>query len=284
MRVTRGGSPAGDSTSTGNAGDQILEFDNILLDEPEPGIRILTVNRPKVLNALNGDTVREIGEAVGALTEDAQALALIVTGAGDKSFVAGADIAEMQGYSPLQARRWAQSAMAVFRRLELLPFPVIAAVNGYALGGGCELAMSCDFVVAGERAVFGQPEVNLGVTPGFGGTQRLSRLVGRAMAIELTVTGRQVAAAEAQRIGLVNHVFADTDLMEEALTIARTIASRGPVAVRLAKEAIQRGQDLDLENACALESEIFALCFATRDQREGMAAFLERRKPDFEGE
>jgi len=257
--------------------------ENVLLDQPEPGIFVITVNRPKALNALSVDTVRELGEAIDQVSADPAPRALLVTGAGEKAFVAGADISQMRNYTPLEARRWAQSAMAVFRRLELLPIPVIAVVNGYALGGGCELAMSCDFIVAGERAVFGQPEVNLGVTPGFGGTQRLCRLVGRAMALELTLTGRNLKAEEAHRIGLVNHVYPDAELMERALEMARLMASKGPIAVRLAKEAIQRGQDLDLDNACVLESEIFALCFASEDQSEGMSAFIERRKPMFQG-
>ena len=267
--------------STINRGDNALAFENILLDQPEPGIHVLTINRPKVLNALNGDTVRELGQAIDQLAADSNVRTLLVTGAGERSFVAGADISQMRDYTPLDARQWAQSAMAVFRRLELLPFPVVAVVNGYALGGGCELAMSCDFILAGERAIFGQPEVNLGVTPGFGGTQRLCRLVGRAMALELVVTGRQIDAQEAQRIGLVNHVYPDGELMERALETARLIASKGPTAVGLAKEAIQRGQDLDLDNACLLESEVFALCFASEEQSEGMAAFVERRKPQF---
>ncbi len=260
-----------------------MTFETLQMAEPEPGIHVLTINRPKVLNALNGPTIQELGEAIDLVAVDANARALLLTGAGDKAFVAGADISQMRDYSPLEARGWAQSTMSVFRRLELLPCPTIGVVNGYALGGGCELAMSCDFILAGERAVFGQPEVNLGVTPGFGGTQRLSRLVGRAMALELIVTGRQIKAQEALTIGLVNHVYPDDELMERALDMGRLIASKGPVAVRLAKEAIQRGQDLDLENACLLESEIFALCFASDDQSEGMAAFLERRQAVFEG-
>jgi len=161
--------------------------------------------------------------------------------------------------------------------------PVIAAVNGFALGGGCEIAMACDIVLASDRAVFGQPEVNLGVPPGFGGTQRLTRLIGRSMAMELLVTGRTVKAAEAKEIGLANHVYAPAELLDKALEMARVIATRGPVAVGLVKEAVQRGQDLDLDNACALESEVFALAFATADQTEGMTAFLDKRTPRFEG-
>ncbi len=260
-----------------------MGFQNIILEQAEPGIYLLTLNRPKQLNALNVETIEEFARAVQQVEGDEQARALVVTGAGEKAFVAGADISQMRGYTPLEARRWAQSAMAVFRRLELLPIPVIAAVDGYALGGGCELAMSCDFIFASDAAVFGQPEVNIGVTPGFGGTQRLCRLVGRAVALELVMTGRQVKADEAKAIGLVAQVYPRQELMARALETARLIASKGPVAVRLSKEAVQRGQDLDLETACLLESEIFGLCFATEDQSEGMAAFLERRKAEFHG-
>ncbi|MBE0617834.1 MAG: enoyl-CoA hydratase/isomerase family protein, partial [Proteobacteria bacterium] len=177
----------------------------------------------------------------------------------------------------------AAHALRTLRRLETLPVPTLAAVRGYCLGGGCELAMSCDWIVAGDDAVFGLPEVGLGVIPGAGGTQRLSRLVGRARAMEWITTGRNVKAEEALRVGLVNHVFPASQVLEEALAAARTVAAKGPVAVRLAKEAVQRGQDLDLENACAMENQLFGLCFATADQREGMTAFVEKRAPGFQG-
>lgn len=260
-----------------------MAYQNILLEQPEPGIYLLTVNRPAALNALNAQTLDEIAAAAAEVGSDPAARVLLVTGSGEKSFVAGADIREMQALTALEAKTFAQKGLRAFRSLETLPIPTIAVVNGYCLGGGCELAMSCDWIVAGERAVFGQPEVGLGVTPGFGGTQRLTRLVGRAMALELLTTARQVRAEDARQIGLANHVFSSEILMEEALKMARSIASKGPVAVRLSKEGVQRGQDLDLDNACLLESELFGLCFSTADQKEGMSAFLEKRKAAFRG-
>jgi len=258
-----------------------MSYQNILLEPIEQGLYLLTINRPKVLNALNAETLSEFRSAVAKVAEDRSARVLLITGAGEKAFVAGADIKAMQQLNPIQARALSQQAQEAFSALEALAVPSVAMVNGFALGGGCELAMSCDWILASEKAVFGQPEVSLGIIPGFGGTQRLSRLVGRAMAMELIVTGRHVLAKEARTMGLVNHVYPATSLMDESLSMARLIASRGPVAVRLAKEAVQRGQDLDLDNACALESQAFALCFGTTDQGEGMAAFLEKRKPDF---
>lgn len=258
-----------------------MNYQNIVLEPIEQGLSLLTINRPKVFNALNSETLSEFRSAVAIVSEDSSARVLLITGAGDKAFVAGADIRAMQQLNPIQARALSQQALGTFHALEALAVPTIAVVNGFALGGGCELAMSCDWILASENAVFGQPEVGLGIIPGFGGTQRLGRLVGRAMAMELIVTGRHVAAEEARRIGLVNHVYPTETLMDEALSMARLIASKGPVAVRLAKEAVQRGQDLDLDNACALESQAFALCFGTTDQGEGMAAFLEKRQAEF---
>jgi enoyl-CoA hydratase len=260
-----------------------VAFDNVLLEQPEAGIYVLTINRPKALNALNGSTLDEISLAAEQVDADPAARVLLVTGAGEKAFVAGADIVAMQSCTAIEAKEFAQRGMRAFRRLENLRIPTIAVVNGFCLGGGCELAMSCDWILASEKATFGQPEVSLGVTPGFGGTQRLQRLVGRALALELITTARQMKADEALAVGLANHVYPPESLMEEALKTARTIASKGPVAVRLAKEAVQRGQDLDLDNGCVLESDAFALCFATADQKEGMAAFVEKRKAGFQG-
>lgn len=254
---------------------------NVLLEIVEPSIYLLTINRPKALNALNSATIAELGAALATVAADRYARVLLLTGAGDKAFVAGADIRAMQEMSPIEGQRFARDTMAVFRQLETLAIPVIAVVNGYALGGGNELAMSCDWILAGESAVFGQPEVNLGLTPGFGGTQRLTRLVGRARAMELITTGRQIKADEALRWGLVNHVFPVAQLMDEALVMARQIASKAPIAVRLSKEAVQRGQDLDLDNACQFEAQVFGLAFSTDDKREGVAAFLEKRTPSF---
>jgi len=260
-----------------------MSFDNLLLERSDDGVYLLTVNRSEVLNALNPETIGELAAAVAQVDRDRDARALIVTGAGDKAFVAGADISRMRDMSAMEAKAFSARALKTLRHLERLRIPVIAAVNGYALGGGCEIAMACDIVLAGERAVFGQPEVKLGVPPGFGGTQRLTRLVGRAMAMELLVTGRTVKADEAREIGLANHVYPQAELMDEAWALARLIAGQGPVAVGLVKEAVQRGQDLDLDNACALENEVFALAFTTEDQTEGMTAFLEKRAAHFTG-
>ena len=260
-----------------------MTYENVLLEQREPGIWLLTVNRPKSLNALNAPTLAEIAAAAAAAGADPGVRVLLVTGAGEKAFVAGADISQMQSFDALQAQQFALQGQATMRSLETLPIPVIALVNGYALGGGCELAMACDWIIASDKAVFGQPEVNLGVNAGFGGTQRLPRLVGRAMAMELLVTGRQVRAEEAQRIGLANQVVPAADLLAKGLEVARLIASKGPVAVRVTKQAVQRGQDMDLVNACALEATLFGLTCATTDQKEGMKAFLEKRPAQFTG-
>jgi enoyl-CoA hydratase len=260
-----------------------MSFDNILLEQAEAGIYSLTVNRPKSLNALNADTLDEIGAAITQVGAEPQARVLLITGAGDKAFVAGADIAQMQSFGQAEAQTFSEKGNRTFRMLELLPFPAIALVNGYALGGGCELALACDWIVASERAAFGQPEVNLGVVAGFGGTQRLPRLIGRARAMELLITGRMVKADEALRIGLVNQVVAPEELRATGLALARTVVSKGPVAVRLTKQIVQRGQDMDLTNACQQEAYAFALTCATEDQKEGMKAFLEKRPAKFTG-
>jgi enoyl-CoA hydratase len=260
-----------------------MDYSTILLEQPEAGIHLLTVNRPKALNALNAGTLDEIAAAIAQVGSDPAARVLLVTGAGDKAFVAGADIAQMQSFGPADAQAFSEKGNRTFRMLEMLPFPAIALVNGYALGGGCELALACDWIIASELAAFGQPEVNLGVVPGFGGTQRLPRLIGRARAMELLVTGRMVKAQEALRIGLVTQVVAPEQLRETGLELARTIASKGPIAVRLTKQIVQRGQDLDLSNACQQEAYAFALACATEDQKEGMKAFLEKRPAKFVG-
>ena len=260
-----------------------MSYQNLLLEQAEPGLYLLTLNRPQALNALNAATLDELARAVAQVAADAGARVLLVTGGGDKAFVAGADISEMQPLTADQARAFSAKGMQVMHALEALPVPVIALVHGYALGGGCELAMACDWIIASERAVFGQPEVNLGIPPGFGGTQRLARLVGRARALELVTTARQVKADEALAIGLVTQVVPVAELRERGMAVARTIAAKAPVAVRLAKQAVQRGQDLDLANACAYETAAFALAFATADQQEGMRAFLEKRAAKFSG-
>jgi enoyl-CoA hydratase len=260
-----------------------MAYQNIILEHAEPHVYVLTVNRPKALNALNAATLDEIIDAVAHVAADSAARALLITGAGDKAFVAGADIGAMQSMSTLEAHAFSEKGTGVMHGIEALPIPVIALVNGYALGGGCELALSCDWIIASERAVFGQPEVSLGIPPGFGGTQRLARVVGRARAMELVTTGCQVKANEALRIGLVNYVVPGEQLMEKGLEIARLVASKAPVAVRVCKQAVQRGLDMDLANGCALESSLFAFAFGTADRKEGMSAFLEKRPAKFAG-
>ncbi|OMH25970.1 enoyl-CoA hydratase-related protein [Motiliproteus sp. MSK22-1] len=256
-------------------------FSNILLEQVREGVYLLTINRPKVLNALNEETLEEMNQALSIIITDKSARVLLIKGAGEKAFVAGADIEHMSHLSPIEGKAFAEHGMHLFRRLETLDIPVVALVNGYALGGGCELAMSCDFILASENAKFGQPEVNLGITPGFGGSQRLTRLVGRAMAMELLVTGRSMSADEAMRRGLVNHVYPLEELLDHGLKLASMIAGKSGSAIQLTKQLVQRGQDLDLDNACIMESDLFGLSFSTDDRTEGMAAFLENRAPNF---
>jgi enoyl-CoA hydratase len=259
-----------------------MPYANILLEQPEAGIYLLTVNRPKALNALDAATLDEIDAAIRTVALDEAARVLLVTGAGEKAFVAGADIAEMKDATIEQGREFSEKGMQVMHALEAAPVPVIALVNGFALGGGCELALACDWILAADHAVFGQPEVNLGIPPGFGGTQRLPRRIGTSRALELLTTARQVKAPEAAAIGLVNHVYPAAELRAKGLEAARrAIASKGPVAVRLVKQAVQRGANLDLYAACALESDLFVQAFATGDRREGMNAFLEKRPAKF---
>ena len=238
----------------------------------------LTIDRPEALNALNTAVITELEQAVTELEQDGSLGAVIITGAG-RSFVAGADIGEQR---PLDGgRRWGQRGSALLRRIEKLPVPTIAAVNGFALGGGCELAMACDIILASEKAKFGQPEVGLGITPGFSGTQRLSRRVGAARAKELIFSGRMIKAEEACAIGLVSEVFAPEALMEGALAMARSFTKNAPIAVRYAKACIDRGLQMDIDDGIAVENELFAMCFATEDQKEGMTAFMEKRSASF---
>ncbi|MEW8601286.1 MAG: enoyl-CoA hydratase-related protein [Candidatus Thiodiazotropha sp.] len=261
-----------------NSAYQTLGFESL-----DGGVCLLTINRPASLNALNSATFTDLAHALERVAGDDEARVLLITGAGEKAFVAGADISEMQAMTAVEAMALSQTALRVFRQLELLPIPVIALVNGYCLGGGCELALACDWIIASESAVFGQPEVNLGITPGFGGTQRLSRLIGPARAMEMIVSGRQVKADEALSWGLVNHLYPQERLMPEALAMADLIRQKGPLAIALSKQAIVRGQGLDLDSACQIESQSFGLCFSSEDQKEGVAAFLEKRKPVFKG-
>jgi enoyl-CoA hydratase len=259
-----------------------MDFANLLY-ENQDGIALITMNRPKALNALNQETLDELNQLVDVLAKDSSVQVVILTGSGDKAFVAGADIAQMQSMSAMEGRNFGKLGQAVFNKLENLPQPVIAAVNGFALGGGCELAMACDIRIASEKAKFGQPEVTLGITPGFAGTQRLPRLVGKGRAKQLLYTGDVIDAQEAYRIGLVNVVVPAEELMTTARAIAQKIQSRAAVAVQLCKAAVNEGLDTDLETGTAYEAEVFGLCFATADQKEGMAAFTEKRKAQFTG-
>lgn len=259
-----------------------MDFANLLY-ENQDGIALITMNRPKALNALNQETLDELNQLADMLAKDSSVQVVILTGSGEKAFVAGADIAQMQSMSAMEGRNFGKLGQAVFNKLENLPQPVIAAVNGFALGGGCELAMACDIRIASEKAKFGQPEVTLGITPGFAGTQRLPRLVGKGRAKQLLYTADVIDAQEAYRIGLVNVVVSAEELMTTARAMAQKIQSRAAVAVQLCKAAVNEGLDTDLETGTAYEAEVFGLCFATADQKEGMAAFTEKRKAQFTG-
>ncbi len=257
-----------------------MEFKNILLTKDE-GIGFVTINRPQNLNALDRTTVEEISEVIDLVGADDEIKVMILTGAGDKAFVAGGDIGFMQEMTGLEARGFARFGQGVLRKMENLPKPVIAAINGFCLGGGCELAMACDFSIASDRAKFGQPEVGLGVTAGFGGTQRLPRLIGMNKARQLLYTGDTINAQEAARIGLVNEVVPHEELMDHVIGIARRIITKGQMAVRFSKAALNDGMQTDIDRAMIIESDIFGLCFSTEDQKEGMKAFLEKRSPQF---
>jgi enoyl-CoA hydratase len=246
-------------------------------------VAVIKFNRPKALNAINPQVVAEVHKALDEIEKDHSIKVLVLTGEGEKAFVAGADIAYMVSLSPLGGRRWSQEGHDLGFRIENFPIPVIACVNGFALGGGTEMAMACDFIYASETAKFGQPEINLGVIPGFGGTQRLSRLVGKAMAKELCMTGGMITAQEARGIGLVNKVFPADKLWEETMKTAELIATKGKVSLRAVKQCIDRGYDTDLRRGCQMESDAFGFCLASPDAKEGMSAFLEKRKPDFKG-
>jgi enoyl-CoA hydratase len=259
-----------------------MEFKNIIL-EKEAGTATLTINRVKALNALNKDTLMEIKEAVENVQDDKGIDVLIITGAGDKAFVAGADISYMLNINAMEGREFGLLGQKVMRLLETMDKPVIAAINGFCLGGGCELAMACDFRISSEKGKFGQPEVGLGVTPGFGGTQRLPRIVGTGMAKQLLYTGDMIDAYEALRIGLVNYVVPSENLMDEVKNIAGKITARGQVAVRFCKVAVNEGIQTDIDRAMTVEADLFGICFATEDQKEGMKAFIEKRKPGFTG-
>ncbi len=242
-------------------------------------IGVLTINRPEALNALNDKVISELDKVLDSV-DVGTVRCLIVTGAGQKAFVAGADIAQMSGLTKAEGEAFGKLGNDVFRKLETLPIPTIAAVNGFALGGGCELSMSCDIRLAADTAVFGQPEVGLGITPGFGGTQRLARLVGMGKAKELIYTARNIKAPEALACGLVQAVYPADELMAEAEKMANRIAGNAPIAVRACKKAINDGLQVDMDKAIVVEEKLFGSCFETRDQRNAMAAFVEKRKHD----
>ena len=257
--------------------------EDLVLVEIKESIAILTINRPKALNALNPDVLKALSAALIQCNDNDDVRVMILTGAGEKSFVAGADIAAMKDMTSTDALAFAELGQGTFRLIEQIQKPVIAAVNGYALGGGTELAISCDIVLASEKARFGTPEVNLGVFPGFGGTQRLTRLLGKARAKEVIFSGEMFDAARALAIGLINRICPPEELMEEAMNLARTIMTKGPLALAMAKQAIEAGYDEDLDKGLLIERTLFALTFDTEDQKEGMGAFLEKRDPAFKG-
>ena len=245
--------------------------------EQKGHVAILTIDRPEALNALTADVLRDLGEAMDAVEANDEAYVVILTGAG-RSFVAGADIGEMKPLTAVEGKAWGNAGNDVFLKVENCTKPVIAAINGFALGGGCELAMACDIRLASEKAKFGQPEVGLGITPGFGGTQRLARIVGTGRAMELIFTAKTIDAAQAEKIGLVNAVCPPEELMDKAMEMAEMIAAQAQVAVRESKRCIRKGIQTDINTGLAFEAEAFGLCFSTEDQKEGMSAFLEKRK------
>ncbi len=257
-----------------------MSYENLKLVDQE-GVLWVTVNRPEKLNALTVATVQELDRALGEAAADPGVLAVVVTGAGDRAFVAGADISELNQLGPEAAKEFALRGQAVFARIERMTKPVVAAVNGFALGGGCELAMACHLRVASTNAAFGQPEVKLGLIPGYAGTQRLPRLVGRGRALELLMSGRNVKADEAERIGLVNRVVEPVALTQAVTELLQSILANGPVAVGHCIDAVNYGLDMAFDDACLLEATLFGLCAASDQMREGTAAFLEKRKPRF---
>lgn len=256
-----------------------MNFENLLYKK-EGNVGILKINNPKELNALNSTVLKELDIAIDMIEKDDEIKVLILSGEG-KAFVAGANISEMRDMNPEEARKFGELGMNVFRKIEIMEKPVIAAINGFALGGGCELAMSCDIRIAGQKAKMGQPEVSLGITPGFGGTQRLPRLIGIAKAKELIYTGNMITADEAEKIGLVNKVVPQEELMDQALSLANKIASLAQIAVKYSKTAISIGIESSIETGMVIEKDLFGLCFATDDQKEGMTAFLEKKKAEF---
>lgn len=259
-----------------------MEYANIIF-QVEEGIATVTFNRPQVLNALNSELLKEFSDVLDKIAADEDIRVLILTGAGEKAFVAGADINELAAFNALQAKHFSESGHTLLNKLQTLPIPVIAAVNGFALGGGSEIALACDFIYASENAMFGQPEINLGIIPGFGGTQRLPRLVGKNRAKEMIFTGKMLATDEAYAMGLINKICPQQQLMDEVIKTAQTMAAKGKVTLRAAKQAINSGMNVDLATGCSIETDAFALCMDSPDAKEGTSAFLEKRQPDFKG-
>jgi len=260
-----------------------MSFENIILEVKSP-VATIFFNRPKALNALNNALFDDLDIALDQVKNNTDIRVLILTGAGDKAFVAGADIAELVKMNPLEGKSFSRKGQKVFSKIEDLPIPVIAAVNGFALGGGLEAALGCDFIYASEKALFGLPEISLGLIPGFGGTQRLARRIGINRAKELIFTGKNIKAQEAFEYGIVNKVIEHDKLMDEVLKTANLIASKGKVALRSAKEVIQNGLNTDIETGCRIENDVFGLNMSSVDAKEGTHAFLEKRKPVFKGE
>ncbi len=259
-----------------------MSFNNIIVESAQ-GITTITFNRPKALNALNSELLAEFSQAVEAVANDEAVRVLVLTGAGGKAFVAGADITELAKLDALKAKVFINRGLSVINRLTELPIPVIAAVNGFALGGGLEIAMACDFIYASENASFGQPEIKLGLIPGYGGTQRLPRIIGPARAKELLYTGRMVNAQEALALGIVNRVTAPEALMDQVMATAREMADKGRVSLRATKQAVNIGLNADLATGLRIETDAFAICMASPDAKEGTSAFLEKRKAVFKG-
>jgi enoyl-CoA hydratase len=259
-----------------------MAYENLLYEKRD-GIAYITFNRPKVLNALNRKTIEEFQHALLDARDDAEVRVVVLTGAGEKAFVAGADISELAQQNPVNGKEFSILGQGVFHLLETMGKPSICAINGFALGGGCELALSCSIRLASKTAKLGQPEVKLGIIPGYGGSQRLARLCGKGVAHELCLTGEMITAEEAQRIGLVNHVYEPAELLPAAEAMAKKIIEKGPLAVKYCMEAIERGVEMPQEEGLFLEATLFGLCCATEDMREGTKAFLEKRPAQFKG-
>jgi len=259
-----------------------MAYEHIIFEIESP-LASITFNRPEALNALNAELIEEFSHALDKIAVNENIRVLILTGAGDKSFVAGADINELATFNPLQAKRFSQKGHQAIHKLQTLPIPVIAAVNGFALGGGSEIALACDFIYASQNAKFGLPEITLGIIPGFGGTQRLPRLIGKNMAKELIFTGKMISAQEAMQIGMVNQVHEADTLWDAVQKTASQIAAKGSASLRAAKQAVNNGMDVDLHTGCGIEIDAFAVCMASEDAKEGTRAFLEKRQATFNG-